>query len=120
VKNGSTNPLEIELAGVGKESDWKVGDLIQRLAKSEPRQDQPSCAEKWLFIAVKWLYDNKAEFNNPLGDPAQAVPIPEPVNSQQRSVANVGSVRMTAARLRTSQGGCAGLEKPAGPVAEHS
>lgn len=66
VKHGSVNPLELELAGVGKDTDWKVGDLVRRLADNEPPQHECGIAEKWLFIALKWLYDNKGEFENPL------------------------------------------------------
>jgi hypothetical protein len=66
VEHGSTNPLELELAGVGKDTDWKIGELVHHLAEKESQEDQSSVAEKWLFVALKWLYEHRTEFENPL------------------------------------------------------
>jgi len=66
VEQGSANPLELELAGVGKDTDWKISDLVHRLANGEPPQGESEVAEKWLFVALKWLYENRSDFQNPL------------------------------------------------------
>lgn len=65
-EQGDADPLELELAGVGKDTDWKIGDLIHRLAAKEPHKNESDIAEKWLFVALKWLYENRAQFKNAL------------------------------------------------------
>jgi hypothetical protein len=68
VEEGSSNPLEIELAAVGKDQDWKVGDLLSKLSGSEPRTDEVSHQKRWLFIILKWLYEHRGTFEDPLGE----------------------------------------------------
>jgi hypothetical protein len=63
---GSNDPIEIELAGVGKDTDWKIDSLIQRLAEKEPPKAESELAGAWLFVSLKWLYENKMNFPNPL------------------------------------------------------
>lgn len=55
----------IELAFVGKEDAWKVGDLLARLAVQKAESSHRNSAI-WLFIFLQWLFDNKDEFQDPL------------------------------------------------------
>jgi hypothetical protein len=66
VEKGSTDSDELDLASVDKEQTWRVVELIQRLAAKEHRQTKPEILEKWLYVVLKWLYDNKDSFSDPL------------------------------------------------------
>ncbi|MES2462004.1 MAG: DUF2247 family protein [Armatimonadota bacterium] len=50
--------LEFELAGVQKDQDWKVGQIIEELSRKEAIPKLVS-KEKWLFLTLLWLYENQ-------------------------------------------------------------
>ena len=41
--------------------------LVQLLAASEPRLSEDAIRRKWLFIVLAWLYERRAEIEDPLG-----------------------------------------------------
>jgi hypothetical protein len=65
VEEGSGGALAVDLAAVGNDDDWKIDGLVQRLSENET-EPVDEIEETWLFIALKWLYENKADFKNPL------------------------------------------------------
>jgi hypothetical protein len=64
LRQGSFNPLEIELASCGKSEAHRVGELLGGLANSE--QDTENHIERlWLFLVLAWLYENKDDIQDP-------------------------------------------------------
>ena len=67
-QGGSSNRLEVELAAVGKDHVWKVGELLRQLAAAEAVKNEIGTEKKWLFLILKWLYENQHSFADPLGE----------------------------------------------------
>jgi hypothetical protein len=65
MEEGATEAEVLDLAMVGKEDVWKIGDILARLATQETNA-RPSVKEIWLFILLRWLYENRREFQDPL------------------------------------------------------
>lgn len=63
---GSDDALEIELAGVDKESVWNVAMLAEKLAERSPSSESV-VKRKWLFLTLAWAYECRLELNDPLG-----------------------------------------------------
>lgn len=67
VSNGSTNNLEVDLICLGRgdiqEIEWKVSSLAER----EQGFEGLDAKKKWLFIALKWSFENKSNIKDPLG-----------------------------------------------------
>lgn len=68
LEDASSNPLEVELAGVGKDQAGRVGELLSELSATEPKTDECSKKRRWLFITLKWLYENRPKFADPFGE----------------------------------------------------
>jgi hypothetical protein len=66
IEQGRTDTDMLDLASVDKSETWKVGELLQRLVSKELPQSASSVREKWLFIFLQWLYDNRDRFPDPL------------------------------------------------------
>ena len=66
IEEGRTDGEVLDLASVEKSETWKVGELLQRLAAKEQPQSASSLREKWLLIFLRWLYDNRDQFSDPL------------------------------------------------------
>jgi hypothetical protein len=66
VQQGQADRDVRELASVGKDQVWKVSELLQQLAAKEGREPASASREKWLFIFLRWLYENRDRFEDPL------------------------------------------------------
>jgi hypothetical protein len=64
--SGSNDINEIQLAGVRKNEASQAGELLQTLANAEPKELDSFKCRKWRFLVLAWLYDNKAQFADPL------------------------------------------------------
>ena len=65
---GSDNPMEVELAGLGKSEAQLVGELLRVLASNEPDDAVISSETKWLFLMLAWLFENRDSVSDPLGE----------------------------------------------------
>ena len=66
VERGLTDDDRLDLASADKDQTWKVGESIQRLAAKERSQAESELRDKWVYIVLRWLYENKEEFLDPL------------------------------------------------------
>jgi hypothetical protein len=65
VEEGDSEAEALDLAIVDKEDAWKTGDILGLLASKETNT-RPAVQEVWLFISLRWLYENREEFQDPL------------------------------------------------------
>jgi hypothetical protein len=65
---GSERRLEIELSCLGKSETQQVSELLRKLAVSEKEEKEIVAEKKWLFLVLAWLFFNKADMADPLGD----------------------------------------------------
>jgi len=56
----------ILLAGVTKNELFQVRELVEKLSNIEDYQDKNSIEEKWLYLILLWLYENRETIDNPL------------------------------------------------------
>jgi hypothetical protein len=56
---GSDNPIEVELAALQKSELPEAGDLLRRLAETEPALSEAEIARKWLFLRMALIYEDK-------------------------------------------------------------
>jgi hypothetical protein len=63
--SGSDNPRELELSGLGKSETQQIGELLRELASPVGVADEAS-KEKWLFLVLAWLFNNKDDIKDPL------------------------------------------------------
>ncbi|WP_124355248.1 DUF2247 family protein [Pseudomonas chlororaphis] len=68
VSNGSVEPLEIDLVCLGEFDIREIEIGLCSLAGSEERPSVVDSRMKWLFVALKWLFENKNEIADPLGE----------------------------------------------------
>src|SRR5207244_2099654 len=54
------------LSSVGKEDDWKVGELLTNLAAGD-RISESASKCRWLFLILLWAYESRDEMEDPLG-----------------------------------------------------
>lgn len=55
----------VELAGAGADDDVKT--LVRRLARKVENSDtSTSVTDKWLYVVLAWLFDQRATFDEPL------------------------------------------------------
>ncbi len=66
-QTANDNPIVFDLACVTKDGTWQVGDLLDKLANQEGEADEQETKDKWLFLVLSWLYDNRRKFEDPLG-----------------------------------------------------
>lgn len=64
----SKDPIEIELAFLGKSETQQVGELLRVLANNEPDDAGSKSKTKWLFLILAWLYENRDAVSDPLGE----------------------------------------------------
>ena len=55
----------IELAGLTKDLAWKASELANVLANSERIKSKEEIKSKWLFIVLRWLYENMNSVQDP-------------------------------------------------------
>jgi len=61
--NRPHEPLEDDLAGLDKDHDWRVGQILEDLAACAPAHDDAS-RNKWLYITLLWLYENRESLDD--------------------------------------------------------
>jgi hypothetical protein len=64
VVKGNVDPDVRELATIGKEQIWRMADLLDGLATRENGRLEDT-KEKWLFLCLEWIYQNRNEYENP-------------------------------------------------------
>ncbi|MGH8139143.1 MAG: DUF2247 family protein [Steroidobacteraceae bacterium] len=69
---GSDDPVEIELAALPKSEISEAGDLLRRLADTEPAHSATEIARKWLFLRMAWIYERRGDLQDPLGEAESA------------------------------------------------
>jgi hypothetical protein len=65
---GSNNAIEIELAGLTKSETHQTGDLLRALAAIDTTTPTETGKQKRLFILLAWVFENKPQFADPLGE----------------------------------------------------
>lgn len=58
-------PAEVELAGMLKNESAGAGDLARKLAREEPAVPQETVQKKWLYLVLRWLFENRSRFSDP-------------------------------------------------------
>ncbi|WMD22483.1 DUF2247 family protein [Achromobacter seleniivolatilans] len=66
VSRGSVNPLEVDLICLGELDVVEIEGKLCALADHEGERDDLNSQKKWLFIALKWLFENKDDIADPL------------------------------------------------------
>jgi hypothetical protein len=61
-----SHPAAIELAGMMKEETAGAGDLVRVLANTEPVVSEEILRQKWLYLILRWLFENREQFSDPL------------------------------------------------------
>jgi hypothetical protein len=64
----SNDPIEIELAGLQKSQAHQVGELLHKLSEKEEAADADLTKRKWLYLTLSWLFENKKNVTDPLGE----------------------------------------------------
>jgi len=60
-------PQETKLSSLQKVDAGLVNDLVRQLAEAEG-QDPKSVKEKWLYLLLAWIYEQRAATDDPLGE----------------------------------------------------
>ncbi len=63
---GSLNPMEIDLSIITKEDTFRINKLVHVLANREEIDPEDNSEQKWLFILLSWLYENRSNIVDPL------------------------------------------------------
>lgn len=66
LSEGEDDPLVVELAGISKVAAACVGPLLDTLA-SHDTTDEATSKDKWLYLNLAWLFENKNKVDDPLG-----------------------------------------------------
>jgi hypothetical protein len=64
--HGANEASVIQLAGAGKEQAHQVGELLRSLAAPESVGGDSDSRDKWVYLVLAWLFENRAEFEDPL------------------------------------------------------
>lgn len=67
VSNGAANPLEVDLICLGELDIQEIEKKLYSLAEQEDESLGLDSKKKWLFIALKWIFENMGDFLDPLG-----------------------------------------------------
>lgn len=59
---------EVELSCLVKSDAFRVGELLRELTASEPKELESMSAKKWLFLILAWIFENKDQIDDPLGE----------------------------------------------------
>lgn len=68
VDAGSNNFLEIEMAGLQKSEAQQVGEILQKLMEKEGMPTANLTKQKWLYLTLSWLFENRDSIFDPLGE----------------------------------------------------
>jgi hypothetical protein len=59
-------PAEVQLAGMQPVESAEAGTLAQNLANEEPSISEEKTKRKWLYLILRWLFENRSFFSDPL------------------------------------------------------
>lgn len=62
------NNLVRDLSMVGKSNVYLVGEILRTLASDRSDGADITSKKKWLFLNLSWLYDNRNQLSDPLGE----------------------------------------------------
>lgn len=62
-----TNP-ELELSFVIPGESDHVASFLEELCSESEQEDDPTIKQKWLFILLSWLWNNRNSFEDPLAE----------------------------------------------------
>jgi hypothetical protein len=62
----ANKPDEIELAGMLAIDSAGAGRLARKLAEGEPTMPEESLRKKWLYLLLRWIFENRERFSDPL------------------------------------------------------
>jgi hypothetical protein len=65
VRNGPHDSLEADLARVNKDDTWRIREILNVLSERE-HASQGHSKRKWLELTLAWVYENRAQFADPL------------------------------------------------------
>lgn len=68
VSSGLYDPLEFEIILQSALDTEIIENLSKSLAKKEGDKKLSKSKEKWIFIALKWIFENKTTYTDPLGE----------------------------------------------------
>ncbi|OIR03695.1 hypothetical protein GALL_141120 [mine drainage metagenome] len=63
-RNEPAAKAEVELAGLSH--DEPVSELVDQLAQKEPEVGEEALREKWVYVVLAWLFENRSSFGSPL------------------------------------------------------
>jgi hypothetical protein len=61
-----SHPAAVELAGMLKDETAGAGDLVKTLADAELVVPEKNLRKKWLYLILRWLFENREGFSDPL------------------------------------------------------
>ncbi|WP_081496485.1 DUF2247 family protein [Herbaspirillum sp. YR522] len=59
---------QFELSSTGKSAEWRILELLEQLATAEVDELPSSVTKKWLFLILAWIFENKDQLCDPLGE----------------------------------------------------
>jgi hypothetical protein len=60
-------PAAVTLAGVDPDEMWEAPGLAAALAAGEAPVDEPELVARWLYLVLRWVYENRDTVPDPLG-----------------------------------------------------
>ncbi|WP_411380092.1 DUF2247 family protein [Pseudomonas sp. MPB26] len=64
---GSMNELETELVLLDKVQVWAIKEKIRQLSSAEVTEEVVCSKKKWMYVALKWLFENRRKIEDALG-----------------------------------------------------
>jgi hypothetical protein len=59
VSKNSNSMAEVELAGLLPIEAYRARDLAEELADNEPPMSEEAVREKWLYLILRWIFENR-------------------------------------------------------------
>lgn len=66
LREGEVDILIVRLAGCSKSEAHCVGDLLDKIALQSERADASLSKDKWLYLNLAWLFENREAFDDAL------------------------------------------------------
>jgi hypothetical protein len=67
VEQGDEDPDMVALAGVLKEDEGEVVELVSNLASRSPMCSEAEARRSWMRILLAWAFEKRSSFSDPLG-----------------------------------------------------
>lgn len=64
----SLTPVEQEIAGLFPNELWRLPELLEKCKKQDLEKDDQQIKYLWLYLILAWLYENRNEISDPLGE----------------------------------------------------